>query len=364
MGRPPNFRYVSRKAGAFVLFAGIVALVGLVVAGRAQGWFRVFPRLTIDLPESGSYGLRDGSEVQILGIVIGQVTDVQVPPDGRMQAVLKITKPDFMRLIRTDSQVIIKKKFGIAGDPFIEFTKGIREEMDPKKTVLEAVPDKEIVQLLQNFLVTLQEKAVPTLEQVPVLLAEATKLAQYFNDPDAPFRQLLMRTQGIVTRFDELTARIERGEGAIGKLMKDESIPEKLNQMLARLDTSAQNIEAILADTRKAMAHVPDVTASLKTELERLPEITGRLPTALDEMQGLLSELRVLTGDLTSITGTAREEIKDLPGLFLQVQELLRQTQRLVKGLQRHWLLRSYVPPDVGAGRIPPDAIGIEGGDR
>ena len=55
--------------------------------------------------------------------------------------------------------------------------------------------------------------------------------------------------------------------------------------------------------------------------------------------------------------------MKDLPGILLQVQELLRQTQRLVKGLQNHWLLRSYVPPDVGAGRIPPEAIGIDGGE-
>ncbi|MBN1422483.1 MAG: MCE family protein [Planctomycetes bacterium] len=364
MARMPNFRYVSRKAGAFVLIAGILALVSLVVAGRAQGWFRVFPRLTINLPESGSYGLKDGSEVQILGIVIGQVTDVRVPPNGRMEALLKITKPDFIRLIRADSNVLIKKKFGIAGDPFVEFTKGTGEALDPETAVLQAEPDTEIVQLLQDFVATLQEKALPTLEQVPILLAELTRLARYFNDPDASFRQLLTRSDRIVGRLDELVSEIERGEGAIGQLLKDETIARRVNEMLARLDTSAQNIEAILADTRKAMANVPDVTASLRSELARLPEITGRLPKALDEMQGLLAELRVLSGDLTAISGAAREEVRDLPGLFLQVQELLRQTQRLVKGFQRHWLVRGYVPPDTSPGRIPPDAIGIDGGDR
>ena len=34
---------------------------------------------------------------------------------------------------------------------------------------------------------------------------------------------------------------------------------------------------------------------------------------------------------------------KDLPGLVLQTQTLMRELERLIEAIQRHWLLRKYV---------------------
>jgi len=36
-------------------------------------------------------------------------------------------------------------------------------------------------------------------------------------------------------------------------------------------------------------------------------------------------------------------EVKDLPGLVLQTQVSMRELERLIEAMQRHWLLRKYV---------------------
>jgi phospholipid/cholesterol/gamma-HCH transport system substrate-binding protein len=304
---------VSRKAGLLVAIAGTIALAALVLAGRVQGWFRTV-ELKIDLPEEGSYGLRSGSEVQILGIVIGQVTEVHVTPAGKLQGTVKITDPGFMHFIRRDSQVIIKKKFAIAGDAYIEFTKGTGAALDPQHEVLHAMPDQDIVHLLQDFTAKVQDEVMPTLEKVRALVEGHAELVAYLNRPDGPFRASL----------DEL-------HGA-------------------------------LVEARKASTALPDIAGSAKDGVKKVPELVDRVGKILDETNGLVVQLREMTADLKVVSGAVRDETKDLPGTVLQLQDLLRQLDRLMVGLQRHWLIRGYVPPDYSGGRIPPGDVDLGGG--
>jgi phospholipid/cholesterol/gamma-HCH transport system substrate-binding protein len=325
---PPNFRHVSRKAGIMVAAGCAIALGALVLAGRAQGWFGIFPKLTILLPEEGSYGLKDGSEVQILGIVIGQVTDVRISPDRQMEAVLKISKPDFLRIINRGSGVLIKKKYGIAGDPFIEITRGGGPPIDPEKDVLRAFPDKEILALIEEFVKKIEERILPTLEKIPPLIEGHVELVGYINRPDGPFRKLLERLDRATAQIEDLTAQIARGEGTIGHLLQDKDLEEKVRKMAAQLAESIDHVHAILGSVREDL--VVDVA-------------------------GIASDLKV-------VTAAAREESGDLSGTVLQIQDLLRQVNRLIVGLQRHWLIRGYVPPDISGGRIPAEDVSLRGG--
>jgi hypothetical protein len=52
-----------------------------------------------------------------------------------------------------------------------------------------------------------------------------------------------------------------------------------------------------------------------------------------------------------------------MPAMVLQMQETLRQIQRLVEGAQRSWLLRGTIEREGGGGvRIRPEDVG--GGGR
>ena len=49
------------------------------------------------------------------------------------------------------------------------------------------------------------------------------------------------------------------------------------------------------------------------------------------------------TARLPEITDAVANETKDLPGLVQQTQTSMRELERLIEALQRHWLLRKYV---------------------
>jgi len=65
----------------------------------------------------------------------------------------------------------------------------------------------------------------------------------------------------------------------------------------------------------------------------------------MGELQGMVTNLNVAAARLPEITDAVANETKDLPGLVRQTQTSMRELERLVEALQRHWLLRKYVNP-------------------
>jgi hypothetical protein len=68
------------------------------------------------------------------------------------------------------------------------------------------------------------------------------------------------------------------------------------------------------------------------------------------ELQGVATNLNIAvksvqngTVRLPEITDAVANETKDLPGLVLQTQVSMRELERLIEAMQRHWLLRKYV---------------------
>jgi hypothetical protein len=78
----------------------------------------------------------------------------------------------------------------------------------------------------------------------------------------------------------------------------------------------------------------------------------------MDELQVTLKNLQQASGNLElastnlpAISDALGNEAKDLPGLVLQTQTSMRELERLIEGMQRHWLLRKYMnktnPPPI-----------------
>lgn len=68
------------------------------------------------------------------------------------------------------------------------------------------------------------------------------------------------------------------------------------------------------------------------------------------ELQGVVTNLNVAvknvqdgTARLPEITDAVANEAKYLPGLVQQMQTSMRELERLIEAMQRHWLLRKYV---------------------
>ena len=288
MNKPFKFRYVNEIVGAFVLVVVAALVVGIILAGRAQDWFEPVHVLRLNFPEEGSLGLQKGAEVQILGTTVGRVTGIRVRDDGRMRGRLTV-KGDFIRFVRLDSKAVVKKKYAIAGDAYVEITQGRGPERELEMPLVVS-KDTEITEIAQDILKRLQETTVPAIE-------EYTALAADLRSTNGPLMKLL-------AHLEQITAGLERGEGSAGQLLRD--------------PTAANEIQRILAE-------VKDILADVKAATVQLPPVAGRVA----------------------------RETEDMPGVMLQTQETLREAERLIEGIQQHWLIRGYVPAPPSTEMIP-----------
>jgi phospholipid/cholesterol/gamma-HCH transport system substrate-binding protein len=293
-----QFRRVNEITGTFVLVVVAVLIAAVVWTGRNQRWFRSNVTLRIVLPEAGAAGIRQGSEVYFLGTLVGTVSDVVVHENGRMEAQASI-RHDFFLFVRADSSAVVKRKFGVAGDSFFEITRGEGRPLPEKNASI--ICDEQFQSALEAAVEEVRREAILVLKKTSTGLDTWTTLGSNLITTRA-------RVDQLVGRVDNLTTDVQAGKGTVGKLLTDTALADEAQTLLARANEAMSELQGVVTNLNVAVKHVQDGT-------ERLPEITGAVAN----------------------------EARDLPGLVQQTQTSMRELERLIEAMQRHWLLRKYV---------------------
>jgi phospholipid/cholesterol/gamma-HCH transport system substrate-binding protein len=293
-----KFRRVHEITGAFVLIVIGLLVATVVWIGHSQRWFRSNVSLGIILPETGAAGIRQGSEVYFLGTRVGSVYDVMVDTTGRMEARATIRR-DFFRFVRADSSAVVKKKFGVAGDSFFEITRGQGAPLSEKNASI--VCNEQFQSALESAIEEIRSETLLVLKKTAVGLDTWTQLG-------TDLRESRLRLDQLTARLEKITASVEQGEGTVGKLLTDPGLADEATNLLARANQTMSDLQGVVTNLNAAVKNV-------QTGTERLPEITD----------------------------AAANEAKDLPGLVQQTQTSMRELERLIEAMQRHWLVRKYL---------------------
>lgn len=293
-----KFRRVNEITGTFVLVVVAVLIAAVVWTGRSQRWFRSNVTVRIILPEDGAAGIRQGSEVYFLGTLVGSVSDVIADPTGRMEAEATIRR-DFFRFVRADSSAVVKRKFGVAGDSFFEITRGEGQPLPERNACI--VCKEQFQSALEAAVEEVRREAMLVLKKVNSGLDTWTTLGSNLITTRARLDQL-------VGRVDDLATDVQTGKGTVGKLLTDTALADEAQKLVARANEAMSELQGMVTNLDVAVKNVRNGTA-------RLPEIADAVA----------------------------DEAKDLPGLVQQTQTSMRELERLIEALQRHWLVRKYV---------------------
>ncbi|MBI3417232.1 MAG: MCE family protein [Verrucomicrobia bacterium] len=303
-GRAPRLetrfklRHVNEITGTFVLVIVAMLIAAVVWTGRSQRWFKGNVTLRIVLPEAGAAGIRQGSEVYFLGTLVGSVSALDVDETGRMEAQANI-RHDFFLFVRADSSAVVKKKFGVAGDSFFEITRGQGKPLPEKNASI--VCNEQFHSALEAAVEEVRHEAMLVLKKVNSGLDTWTKLGADLGET----RQHLDELTG---RLQNMAAGIVAGKGTAGKFITDTVLADEAQRLLARANETMGELQGVVTNLNVAVMNVQNGTA-------RLPEITDAVAN----------------------------ETKDLPGLVQQTHTSMRELERLIEAMQRHWLLRKYV---------------------
>ena len=302
MNRSYRFRYASEIAGGFVLLATGLLIAAIYTAGHAQGWFQkkhvLNTRFNIG---DGTYGLQEGAEVRILGTLAGRVGEIVPTEDGGM-ATTFVLQRKFARFVHEDSVAKVKKKFEVAGDAYVEITLGSgTQPLLRSGQYIACVKDEELIQAAKKMVDDFRSAAVPMLDEIKQILAHV----------------------------NAITGQLREQEGTVGRLIGD---PEW-----------ARSVDGIVKDVRQTAGQLPGVADKLDAIMKDMQRLAQTLNATADQLPAIGKEAGEAVGNVRTVTGSLTGQVANVEGVLLQAESMLRETQRLVEGLQRHWIVRKYV---------------------
>lgn len=353
MAKPFKFRHVNEITGAFVLVVVALLVVAVAAMGRAQGWFISTRSITINLPvrrraaptttgattaaadtqdeQTAPTGVRPGTDVLVRGNVAGSV--VQIHPGGSgLQADLSI-RADFARFVHTDSAAFIRRTLGV-GDAYIEIGGGRGPELPSGGVITKVAAPEGIEETIEQV----RGELVPTIQEARNALQQIGAVAADLRDPHNNLQQTLVHV-------NHITESIDRGEGVAGKLISDPTLGAEVSKTVPKVNASIDDVQQAVKELRQTSV-----------------QIAAQSQQLLEQMQAILKDVHRLTATLPDTVGSINRTADTLPGVILQIQETMRQTQRLVEGMQRNFLLRGSIAPDTTGGKIRPEDVGTGGG--
>ena len=299
MADPKKVHWSQLKIGmlGIAAFAIIAVLIFLLTSSRGIFQSKAVLRTYMD----DASGIAVSTPVRLNGITIGSLDKVQLTnstdPKRTVQFSMEVEQK-YLKDIPIDSVAGVGAA-NLLGDKFINITKG----RDVAHTVKDG--DELKSQLTQD---------------IPQLLDQSAKLLDSF--------------QVIVGRVDSLLVGVEKGQGNIGKLLKDEELYNRLNGIAAEGQMLLKDVrtgkgtiskliydDALYNDLRSPLKR----TDALLADLEAGRGTAGKLlkdPAVYDEMQATIKEIRALMADLNAGKGTAGKLLKD-DALHKRLDELV-----------------------------------------
>ncbi len=320
----PKFRYTNETVGLFVLMTLLIFVAGLIYSGQVRKWFNPGETLKVVLPDDGLFGLTEGSTVEILGTKAGEVRDIVINPDQKIHANVRIDS-EMAVFVRSDSKATIRKTFGIAGDAYLEITRGFGEPLDWEYAVITVKSDRKTSDSLAELIEELRAKILPVIDDAHKAILMLTSVAKDLQNPDKGVQQLL-------ENLNSITDKIDSGEGTIGRLLTEDKLVRDLETLTARMGP-------ILDDLKTTMQNVSAFSAEFDMQTGDIPEITRSLKKTLASMEMVMKDLSRTTPQLPQIVKNVGDTTDTVPVLVLQVQQVMVELERLIKQLQSHWLL-------------------------
>jgi phospholipid/cholesterol/gamma-HCH transport system substrate-binding protein len=312
-------RYANEVVGAVVVAAGIAFLAAVLHAGVLKDWFTPSVTLRLLLPDAGMAGLSVGADVEILGTRAGTVRRIVIDPTRQMYAEVSL-EPQMRVFVRADSTAVIRKRFGVAGDAFVDISRGTGRELDWEFAVLAATTERAPTDTIGQILDEVREKVMPLIDETGKAVQGLAAVAQRLQDADGPFERTM-------TSLASISGRIDRGEGILGKVLSDEQLAEQLTAIVGDARKMVNDASSLMAEMDKA------------TRDSRLQDIMKRTESVLAALQVTTTNLARASPQFTQITQNVAAGTANLPALLLQAQLSARELELMLTQLRSHWLL-------------------------
>ena len=348
-------KHFDRYVGILVVFAILMAVVALVFVGRGQKWFA--KRSPYKVVFSKVQGLKTGTPVTISGMEVGNVKSLRLDPQSKVELMIEVLQR-YQENIRQDSQAAIA--MALIGAKTIEITVGSPEKPPlPPGSTIPSLESKEITDLLKEI------DLKGYLKKIDEVLDNLKSITHKLDDPKGS----LFRTLG---NLEFVTSQIKNGQGSVGAILQDPKMHGEINAAIAQARRSLSNVEEITRNAAQVSQNLPPLMGEVDRSVKEVPKLIEELRKALVELPRILEDVKKTTAhtpaiaeNVKEITANVKKASPQIPELMTTTQETTEDTDKLIQGLQRHWLLQGAMSkgkeepsPALGQRESPYEKIG------
>ena len=331
--------------GAFVSLGIVLLAFMLLQADAVREWIDPSKRIRLVLPDDGLFGLAQGAKVELLGTPAGMVERIVIDPQQKIHAEARIDS-SMSPFVRRDSKAIIRKTFGVAGDAYVEITRGQGEAMDWQYAVLDAAPDRAPTESIGEMMADVRSRVMPILAQAERAITALADLTESLANPEG-------NLQVMIGDVSTLTTRVEQGEGSLGRLLANDQVAREFEALLANANKTVTALEPILDELRATAAQIASLSRSVNAQSKDLPAISANVNSILDSLDDVMRDLRATSPQLPQITRDISASSASVPVLMGMVQQTLAELETLLRQLRGSWLLGGGDNAPGGSGRLP-----------
>jgi phospholipid/cholesterol/gamma-HCH transport system substrate-binding protein len=336
--------------GATVLGAVVLFLLSLIQAEALRELFEPGKALRLVLPDEGLFGLAEGAKIEVLGTPAGKILRIVIDPNQKIHAEARL-RGSLAPFVRRDSQAVIRKTFGVAGESYVEITRGQGEPMDWEYAVLTAQPDRAPTDSIGAIMEDVRSRVIPILSQTERTMTALADITERFASPDGDF-------QSVLGDISALTGRLERGDGTLGRLLSDDRAARELEDLLQAANTATARLDPILQELQATAGELAALARTFNAQSTDLPQISASIQSVLTSLDAVMSDLRETSPQLPAITRDLRATTASVPVLLGMTQQTLAELEALLRQLRSSWLLGgSAEPPAASGGRLPPGEV-------
>lgn len=378
---------VERIVGLFVSLATLLLLSGfsyyLYHTAHKKGWFLNKAPYFIYL-HSGA-GLKEGDRVKLMGFEAGEITHITAAPpytyddDGKMVDVyveFHVHSP-FYGYVWDDSVVKIRSA-GLLSSRFLEITKGgtsgttnklhptftesggkLAKILDPEtktytnfvasaKYHLIADEPPELASQLDDV-VKQVKAAIPTIlnltNQIAAVLHNVQGISSNANTLSSNANVLICAAQPIIENLGTITGNLKEPRGSLGNWLIPTNLNQQLELTLGSTRLTLTNVNTTLTNLTATVVTAGHTLTNLSSTLTNVNVTLGTANTFVTHtdtnLNALLDNVGHSLDNLANLTSNLNHQVQSNPELVKEIGQSLVSANELMKGLQRHWLLRS-----------------------
>lgn len=292
-----KIRYV--RLGIFIVAGVALFIAALFYIGSKQNLFTKTVELFAIFPSVG--GLTQGNSVQFAGIKVGTVESIEIIASDKVK-VSMVVDNKVQQYIRKNSEATINSD-GLVGSKVLVISSGTENSppVDEDDT-LNAVKPLEIGDILKN-------------------LNESTKEAQE-----------------IVGNISEISDKINKGEGTLGKLINNSDLFNDLDSMMNYITYSTANIDKILSQASGVLSMVTSDIQKLQPSFDSITVNIRDVTRKINSSQSLVGTLltdTVFANNVKEVMSNANKTTANLElGSFSFYQNM--------EALKHNFLFKGY----------------------